>query len=355
MALNLMRQNKPADALQYYWLSVRADPDFINAWADIALAYNELGAYRTARDVAGQAREKAPDRIDLIHLMGETFHAEGMDLLGRARTAEERMEAKGCIDQAVGWYGKALDAAAKEWRLAEQAASFYRLGEICYYVNLDKDGARAYWEKILSLHVPTPNPDLLQWSTATNKSFERRRYERNTDQWVTLHTWQNWARGYLKQMDERERAGILDMMAAQKINRASSIAPSLAYAGNAMNPGREDGRSLFSLPSQLGSPDDAAACAGVAGAGGTNEVSLPAHMNRPPVTEGYSFYGRADRGAAIPSDPRPVRRTRGGMLSGGPVPQPPEIIDPYGFPQGNGRQAAWNGMGPYGDKPVMDW
>ncbi len=55
-------------------------------------------------------------------------------------------------------------------------------------------------------------------------------------------------RGYLQQMDERERAGILDMMAAQQIRRSGSgVAPSLAYAGNDMNPGREDGRSLFSL------------------------------------------------------------------------------------------------------------
>ncbi len=286
-----------------------------------------------------------------------------MDLLGRARTAEERLEAKGCIDQAVAWYGRALDKAAKEWRLAEQAASFYRLGEVCYYVNLDRDGARAYWEKILSLHVPTPNPDLLQWSTAANKTFERRRYERNTDQWVTLHTWQNWARGYLNQMDERERAGILDMMAAQKINRASSIAPSLSYSGNAMNPGREDGRSLFSLPGQLGSPDGVAAAAGVAdsrggrtgtGIGGATEVNFPAHMNRPPVTEGYSFYAGGGRGEPEQYGPR-RRRGKAGMISGRPDPVPPAIVDPYAFPRGNGGQAPWNGLGPYGDRPVMNW
>ena len=364
MALNLMRQNKPADALQYYWLSVQADPDFINAWADIALAYNELGAYKTARDVVEQARGKAPDRIDLLHLMGETFHAEGMDLLGRARTAEERLKAKGSIDQAVAWYGRALDKAAKEWKLAEQAASFYRLGEVCYYVNMDKDGARAYWEKILALHVPTPNPDLLQWSTTRNKSFERRRYERNTDQWVALHTWQNWARGYLNQMDERERAGILDMMAAQRINRAGP-ASSLSYAGNEMNPGREDGRSLFSLPGQLGSPDDVAACVGVAGEspyrtgtgiGGANDVNLPAHINRPPLTEGYSFYAGDERKATATGRRQPRRQAdAGGLFTGRPEPRPQEVADPYAFPQGRAPQAGWNGAGPYGSQPISSW
>ncbi len=58
MAVNLMRQNKPGDALHYYWLSVKEDPDFVNAWADIALAYIDLGAYGTARDVVKQTSRR---------------------------------------------------------------------------------------------------------------------------------------------------------------------------------------------------------------------------------------------------------------------------------------------------------
>ncbi len=371
MALNQMRQNKPAEALQYYWLSVKYDPDFVNAWADLALAYNELGAYETARDIVEQTRDIAPDRIDLLHLLGETYHAQGMDLLTRARDSEERMEAKALIDQAVAWYGRTLERAAAEWRLAEQAASFYRLGEVCYYVNLDRDGARAYWEKILKLHIPKPNHDLVKWSSKKFKDEERRRLEKNTDQWVALNTWQNWARGYLEQLDARERAGILDLMQAQRVNRHSGPADSLSYSGNELNPGRDDGRSLFSLPAQLGSgDDDIAACVGYSDSTGTggynsgpgtsvNEINFPAHMNRPPVTDGYSFYAptpdpNGDSRRAAPSG---RNRRRGGLLSGGGTPPPPPATnpDPYVFPQGGRALGEWTGTGPYGNEPIKGW
>lgn len=387
MALNLMRQNKPADALQYYWLSVKEDPEFINAWADIALAYTDLGAYRTAREVAERARGLAPDRVDLMHLLGETYHAEGMELLTGARSPDDRVNAKAFINQAVAWYGKAVDTAAKEWKLAEQAASFYRLGEICYYVNLDPEGARAYWEKILKLHIPKPNPDLMQWSASRDKSFERRRYERNTDQWVTLHTWQNWARGYLEQMNERERRGIVELMKAQRIHQArarASQVQSLDYAGNEMNPGRDDGRSLFSLPAVLGSPDDVAACVGTAGGteyvvygngqgsgagqtsgrvgagiGGMNEINFPAHMNRDALTAGYSFYSNGERPPNTYGPCGPAGQPGGqgarpgrGLLSGMPEPQGCAPIDPYGFPAGGQPGAPWNSAQPYGNRPL---
>jgi hypothetical protein len=359
MALNQMRQNKPAEALQYYWLSVKADPEFINAWADLALAYNDLGADRTARDVIEQTRERAPGRVDLVHLLGETFHAEGMEMLRSARDTEERMRAKGLIDQAVGWYGRALELAADDWRLTERAPTFYRLGEICYYVNLDRDGARAYWEKILKLHEPAPNSDLLKWSRSPDKGLEKRRFERNTHRWVALQTWQNWARGYLAQLDARERAGILDLLAAGRsaLDACPAPAPSLSYAGNAMNPGRDDGRSLFSLPAQLGSPGGvgiasatsySADCGDWAGGG----MSMAAHLNQPPVADGYSFYAEKDR----PEPPRPVKRGRktASMFSGREVP-PPANPDPYAFPTGNRGGAAWNQAQPYGNTPSAGW
>ncbi len=350
MALNQMRQNKPAEALQYYWLSVKADPEFINAWADLALAYNELGAHRTARDIIDQTRAKAPDRIDLVHLLGETFHAEGMGKLRSARTTEERMQAKAAIDQAVGWYGKALDLASEDWRLAESAPTFYRLGEICYYVNLDRDGARAYWEKILSLHEPAPNSDLLKWSRSPDKSLERRRYERNTYRYVALQTWQNWAKGYLHQLDSRERAGILDLLAAGQsaLDACPAPAPSLAYAGNAMNPGRGDGRSLFSLPAQVGGAGGVVIGSATAGGPG----SMAAHINQPPVTDGYSFYAKEER-TETPVRGRRGRKTRS-MFSG--VERPPQPNpDPYAFPAGNRGTAAWNAPLPYGNEPIANW
>lgn len=369
MAVNLMRQNKPAEALHYYWLSVKEDPEFVNAWADIALAYIDLGAFRTAREVTEQTRELAPGRIDLIHLMGETFHAEGMAALGSAQTTEERMRAKGLIDQAVMWYGKALDTAAKEWRLAEQAASFYRLGEVCYYVNMDREGARAYWKKILSLHTPAPNPDLVLWSPKNERDKEKKRQEKFTHQRVSLETWQKWARGYIEQMDARERAGILDLMPAQRVaafgagtgtGRAQS---SLSYSGNAMNPGRDDGRSLFSLPTDLGSADDIAACAGVAGQpSGYNgydheQAAMAAHMNRRPLTDDYSFYARdsRDEDATQPRRQRPAGRRNRSAFSPMREPEPQQPVDPYAFPRGQRPHAPWNSTLPYGDKPPGSW
>lgn len=351
MALNQMRQNKPAEALQYYWLSVKADPEFINAWADLALAYNDLGAFRTARDIVEQTMDRDPERIDLVHLLGETFHAEGMDKLRTAHTTEDRMQAKALIDQAVGWYGKALEMAADDWRLAERAPTFYRLGEICYYVNLDRDGARAYWEKILKLHEPSPNSDLLKWSRSPDKGLERRRYERNTNRWVALQTWQNWVRGYLVQLDARERAGILDLLAAGQsaLDACPAPAPSLSYAGNAMNPGRGDGRSLFSLPAQLGSPGEVCVDSATSYSG---SMSMAAHINQPPVTDGYSFYAQKER----PDNPPPRARGRktASMFSGREAPQavPP---DPYAFPTGNRGGAAWNQEQLYGNKPISNW
>lgn len=343
MAVNLMRQNNPRDALQYYWLSVKEDPEFIDAWADIGLAYIDLGAYRTARDVVEQTMDKAPGRIDLIHLLGETYHAEGMAKLASAKAAEDRIEAKSLIDQAVDWYGKALDNAAEEWKLADRAASFYRLGEICYYVNLDRDGARAYWEKILSLHSPTPNSDLVLWSAPEKRGKARERYRQYTFKRVALEAWQNWARGYLEQLDARERAGIVDLMPAQKIgsSRQSWLIDADAACG-------DDGRSLFSLPSHMGSPSPVPTASGQA---------YPAPRKNRSAGE-YSFYAPRDSGKDKKRADRresAMRDNSGSVFSGGPDAPPPPNPDPYSFPQAQRPRAAWNDTQPYGDSPIMEW
>ncbi len=335
MAVNLMRQNNPKDALQYYWLSVKADPEFVDAWADIILAYIDVGTYKTARKIADQTRDLAPGRIDLMHLTGETYHAEGMDLLGRAKTTEERLEAQALIDQAVLWYGIALEKASEEWKLAERAPSYYRLGEICYCVNMDPEGARAYWMKILDLHAPTPNPDLVLWANPKERPLARRNLERQTYMRVSLEAWQNWARGYIMQLDERERQGIVDLMPANRINRYNPT-------GNA-----GDGKSIFSLPSQYGSPGPVPASSGSA--------STAAPRQTRPVEE-YSFYAAEER--SIEPQKQPPKRWGGkkrSALSGGPdIPQP-QPVDPYSFPMGNRSPAEWNNAGRYGDKPVDNW
>ena len=335
MAVNLMRQDNPREALRYYWLSVKEDPNFVDARADIALAYIDIGAYRTARDVALQAREFDPGRVDLMHLVGETYHAEGMDLLGRSQSRADRARAKELIDQAAEWYGRALGEAASEWREAEQAASLYRLGEICYYVNMDPDGARAYWRKILDLHTPAPNPDLVLWTASPDKEKARRRYERQTYFRVTLDTWRNWARGYLEQLDRRERDGIVDLVPPQRV-----AAPGA---------GRGDGRSLFSLPADLGSPDPVPAAVG--------RSASPAAARRDDPARDYSFYApkNAGRGGAAEISAEPARRPVRSRFSGGPDPVATEPADPYSFPRRGRPEGAWNAAGPYGNEPADDW
>ncbi|MDR1612784.1 MAG: tetratricopeptide repeat protein [Planctomycetota bacterium] len=344
MAVNLMRQNKPREALRYYWLTVREDPDFINAWADIGLAYIDVGAYKTARDVVVKTRGKAPERVDLMHLMGETYHAEAMELLDRAGASDDRREAKGLIDNAVAWYGKALEAASDEWRLAEQAPSFYRLGEICYYVNLDRDGARAYWRKILDLHTPEPNPDLKLWAAPPEWEKAELRYQRYTYMRVTLDAWRNWARGYLEQMDARERAGIVDLMPAQKIgsSRAAVRGPDVL-----LPPERD--RSLFSLP------EDFPVAAGAPAATGTASPSAMRYDH--PAASGYGFYAPKEHtGSSVPArgGARGARSWQS-MFSGPPERQAQAPVDPYAFPARGRKTAPWNSVSTYGDKPVDGW
>lgn len=383
MAVNLMRQNKPRDALQYYWLSVREDPDFINAWADIGLAYLDLGAYNSAREVVEQARDKAPDRIDLMHLLGETYHAEGMALLASAKSADDRRKAKGLIDEAIEWYGIALTRAADAWTLAERAPSYYRLGEICYFVNLDRDGARAYWKKILDLHAPAPNQDLVRWSTAKNRELVNERQQRQTYQWVALETWQNWARGYINQLDARERAGIVDLMPPQPVG-----APGRAMAGaggaaggqaGAGGPGGgsgaaaaecDDGRSLFSLRAQDMAPPKPPPPPPAQPRSSSMRYESPTAQN-------YSFYGSpsanagAKRGTGEWCDTspttycEPIQSMNGGMsgrggasmFSGGaPKRPPPANPDPYAFPRRNSAPVPeWMGCEPYGNRPMSGW
>ena len=336
MALNLMRQDKPADALQYYWLAVREDPGFVDAWADIALAYMAMDAYKTARETAERVRDIAPDRPDLMHLMGETYQGEGMELLSRANSPEKRMESKGLIDQAVAWYGRALEKAEADWLLAEQAASFFLLGEICYFVNLDRDGARAYWEKILKLHAPPPNLDLALWTPEDRRHQAITRLQYDTARRVSLDTWQNWARGYLEQIDARERAGMIDFQ--PRIESARNRPLSLPYGPNNLNPGRADGRSLFSPPARFGSPRRIPAASGTAGP----VVNL---------LNSYRFFDRnaTGNGGGSP-DSAPVRSAkRESLFTGNPEIPPPPEPDPYAFPARGRGPAPWLGSGRYGD------
>ncbi|MCC8164844.1 MAG: hypothetical protein LIQ31_01520 [Planctomycetes bacterium] len=91
-----------------------------------------------------------------------------------------------------------------------------------------------------------------------------------------------------------------------------------------------------------------------------NEINFPAHMNRPPVTDGYSFYAPQadpDSYSGRRSAPSGRSRRRGGLLSGGGRPPAPPAAspDPYVFPQGGRALGEWTGTGPYGNEPIKGW
>ncbi|MDR1612782.1 MAG: hypothetical protein LBT97_08360 [Planctomycetota bacterium] len=211
MAADLMRRNLPLEALPYYWRSAREDPDFLDVWADIGLAYIEAGAYKTARETLLGAMRRSPGRIDLRLLMGESFQAEGMGLLARSGFGEDRNAALQLIEGAEGWYERAVEAASRESRPSESAAALYRLGEIRCFVENDRDGARVYWRKVLEL--PGPQPD----AALPEGAAEDSRYRRHARMRAALDAWRNWARGYLEQLDALERAGSDEPMRARKI------------------------------------------------------------------------------------------------------------------------------------------
>ncbi|MCX7935979.1 MAG: hypothetical protein N3A66_12060, partial [Planctomycetota bacterium] len=150
MAGNLVRQGRLQDSLQYYRTAVEADEQFDEAWNDAALVYRELGAEHLADSCIARAIAIDPSNPIYHHNRGEILQAQGLRLLQKALDQEERGRARTVIHEAVKCYGRALERAQAEGRLAECAATFFRLGEICYLVNEDPVGARQYWRKVLT-------------------------------------------------------------------------------------------------------------------------------------------------------------------------------------------------------------
>jgi len=206
MAGNLVRQGRIQDSLQYYRTAVEEDAQFDEAWNDAALVYRELGAEHLADSCICRAIEIDPTNPIYHHNRGEILQTQGLRMLQKALDHEERNRARAVIHQAVKCYGKALERAQAEGRLAECAATFFRLGEICYLVNEDPVGARQYWRKVLTLHTPTPDLDNVihdQNTPLAKQTLET--YRGQTQNRLRLTTWQRWARWYLAQLDAMEK------------------------------------------------------------------------------------------------------------------------------------------------------
>lgn len=207
MGGNLVRQGRLKDSLRYYRTAVDADPNFHQAWNDLALVYKQLGAYSKADSCIVKALAIDPSSPRYLNTRGSIYQGAGFEILEDPASAEESLaRANDLILFSVKTYGDAVAAAQKKGKLAECAETYFHLGEICYFANQDATGARQYWVKILDLHSPTPDLDniILDHDTP-QEQLSRSIYEKNTELWVDLKSWQMWAREYLQQLNNLER------------------------------------------------------------------------------------------------------------------------------------------------------
>ena len=207
MGSNLVRQGRLKDSLRYYRTAVDSDPNFHQAWNDMALVYKQLGAFSKADACIVKSLALVPESPRYINTRGSIYQGAGFEILQDPASAEESLaRANDLILFAVKCYGDAVAAAQKQGKLAECAETYFHLGEICYFANQDATGARQYWIKILDLHSPTPDLDniILDHNTP-QEDLSRSIYEKNTELWVDLKSWQMWAREYLEQLNNLER------------------------------------------------------------------------------------------------------------------------------------------------------
>lgn len=211
---NLIRQGRVKDSLRYLRTAVTEDKTFDEAWNDAANVYKELGQFDKALESNLRAIEIEPENAHYLHTRGEIFqmryHVQGMPRVTHEPilSFEQSNTARADVSSAVKYFGRAVTAAEKQGRLAERAASFFRLGEICYYVNHDPVGARQYWNKVLELHTPTPDLDNVIYDQGTPEEEKTRDiYAKYTHKRVELETWQSWARSYIDQLAQYEAQG----------------------------------------------------------------------------------------------------------------------------------------------------
>ena len=207
MGGNLVRQGRLKDSLRYYRTAVDADTNFHQAWNDLALVYKQLGAFSKADACIVKALAIVPNSPRYLNTRGAIYQGAGFEILEDPASAEESLaRANDLILFAVKCYGDAVAAAQKSGKLAECAETYFHLGEICYFANQDATGARQYWLKILDLHSPTPDLDnIILDQNTPQEQLSRSIYEKNTELWVDLKSWQMWAREYIQQLNNLER------------------------------------------------------------------------------------------------------------------------------------------------------
>ncbi len=207
---NLVRQGRLKDSLRYYRAAVEHDESFGEAWNDLAQVYKELAAFDKADRCIQKALAVDAHNPVYHHTAGEIHQARSFHLFRDALDDQDLAKAVQAKHNALKNYNRAIQEAERQRRLAQCAGTYFRIGEICYFLNQDAVGARMYWSKVLSFHTPTPSLDDVMHREGTPAEEDARdTYERYTEMKVDLRTWQQWARAYLRQLDAMEEQGLL--------------------------------------------------------------------------------------------------------------------------------------------------
>lgn len=236
MAGNLVRRQAPKDALRYYHMAIEHDPNFTDAINDAALVYRHLGDFAKAISLMRRAVDQRPQDPLLYQNMADIEQSWGVELL-RGNTLDAGMSH---IKDAIKYYGHAIQLSEQQNTVAERAASYFRLGEISYYVNGDPAGARQYWRKVIDLHAPTP--DITEPVVS---------YYRHTTMKTELRTWQMWAREHLRMLDDYEFGE-----AANHITQPSRSAPRLEAHASDLNEQRSAAENRTMFHSNVITPSD---------------------------------------------------------------------------------------------------
>lgn len=90
-AIDLFGDGKLDEAIAKYRESLAIDPDFVDAWHGLAMAYNELGRHGEAIEAGKKLCELTPDDILAHTSLSRFYQAAGMVPEAEAEGAKARM------------------------------------------------------------------------------------------------------------------------------------------------------------------------------------------------------------------------------------------------------------------------
>ena len=90
-AIDLFGDGKLAEAVETYKSALAIDPQFVDAWHGLAMAYNELGDHQQAIDAGKRLCELSPDDTLAHTSLSRFYQAAGMVPEAEAEGAKARM------------------------------------------------------------------------------------------------------------------------------------------------------------------------------------------------------------------------------------------------------------------------